>query len=274
MLTSSLVAMQPMQWFRTAQESMETEEELIKATEHAQQKIQKMHQETSQARAQEATTQLEKKVNNGTFFSYYRHGHANYAPWLYNEIKKLLDAGADPNIRIKTGSVLESRPPQFPTVSLLEIAIPVYPKIVELLLHYGAQPLGLHKALKEGAANIVKMLIANGADPNASLEDTTWIRLEGERGTLRGDFNRDILPLIYTIELKKTDMFRLLLELGADPYLQGPKTNFSKQWGGPSAYEILIDKINKAQDTQEKTIFEAMLKSIDQYSKSGKIKLP
>ncbi len=257
-IVNELNAMQPMQWIRNAEQSIEAEEELLK---------------TTQARALEATAQLEKKVNDGTFFSYYEHGRPGYAQWLYNEIKKLLDLGADPNIRFKTGTVLQSNPPQFPTETLLEIAIPRYPQIVKLLLQYGAQPSGLHKALKEGAAEIVKMLIANGADPNASLEDTTWIRLEGERGTLRGDFNRDILPLIYTIELKKSDMFRLLLELGADPYLHSEFNTYWKTSFGPSAYDTLVEKIETAKNADDKALYQAILNSIGEYSQKAKIKL-
>lgn len=257
-ISVSLNAMQPMQWIRNAEQSIAAEEELLK---------------TTQARALEATAQLKKKVNDRTFFSYYEHGRPGYAQWLYNEIKKLLDLGADSNIRIRTGSALESSPPQFPSVSLLEIAIPAYPEIVELLLRYGAQPFGLHKALKEGAAEIVKMLIANGTDPNTTLKDTTWIELEGERGILIGYFNRDILPLTYTIDLKKPDMFRLLLELGADPYLHSEFNTYWKTSFDPSAYDTLVEKIETAKNADDKALYQAMLNSIDEYSKKAKIKL-
>ncbi len=261
-------AMQPMQWFRDAHQSMVAEDELIQATGQAQQNIKKMHQETSQALAQKATSQLEQKVKDGTFFSYYRKEQPEYAAWLYNEIKKLLDLGADPNVSFHGGSVLESRPPQIPFISLLEMTIPKYPRITKLLLSYGAQPLGLYQAIKDNSEEIVRLLIGSGADPNESLRDKTRVEVinkdtgEVKYTRLGYHYNTSSSPLELAIQEKNSAMFSLLIDLGADPdYII--KAEFPGDYQRTkSARQLLLDNIKNVQNAQDKATYQEMLDSL------------
>jgi hypothetical protein len=268
LISNSLLAMQPTQWLRDAQQKMEAEDKLIQATEQAQQKIKKMHQETLLASAQEATSQLEEKVKDGTLFSYYRQEQPEYAAWLYNEIKKLLDLGADPNVSFHGGTILESRPPQIPFISLLEMTIPKYPRITELLLSYGARPLGLYKAIKNNSETIVRLLIDSGVNPNESLRDKTRVEVinkdtgEVKYTRLGYHYNISSSPLELAIQEINLAMFSLLIDLGADPdYII--KAEFPGDYQRTkSARQLLLDNIKNVQNAQDRATYQEMLDSL------------
>ena len=234
-VTSGLSAMQPAQWIRAADESLQREEsleKLAKATHAASRILKKVQNE-------EATRQLKSLVINSDVFN------RKQGPQLKAEIERLLNLGADPNITIKDIRVGFTLHYHIETLSLVELAILNYPELVELLLTHGAQPLGLHKAIKLGSQSLVQSLIHHGADPNAQAPGAIWL----DSSTLLVK----PLPLIYSIFLANAQMFELLIDLGADPNL--------KNSGGQSALEIVTDFLNRPAPTRNRSIYQEMLKS-------------
>lgn len=233
--TTTSFTMQPAQWIRAADESLQREEsfeKLVKTFHEASKILKKVQNE-------EGTRQLKKLLYKSYYFS------ENQGPELKAEIERLLNLGADPNITLENLRVGFPLHNTIETLSLVEIAILNYPELVELLLTHGAQPLGLHRAIKLGSQSLVRSLISHGADPNAQAPGAIW--LDSSSLLVKP------LPLIYSIFLKNAQMFELLIDLGADPNL--------KNSDGQSALDIITDFLNTQPPVRNRSIYQDMLKS-------------
>ncbi len=278
----NIVAMQPTQWFRTAQESLEIEEELAKQqqellenekllqrktaesenelvqeTKSAQAKIAQLP-DTIKKAVKEAATQELKEYYEKRLFGLSRI--PNYEQTMIAKAQQLLNLGADPHVGIPTGCVLESNPPIHCETTILNIALGnQFIELAQLLINYGAVPNNsdLYYAINESHPEVVRFLVRSGVNPNESF---------------RG-FYPYKTPLTFTVEKKDQNMFNLLLELGADPYAKYVLHTWFNEPRYTSTIEVLKEYISENGDVRSKTLYEQMLKSIDEYSKKAKVRL-
>lgn len=109
-------------------------------------------------------------------------------------VRMLLAAGADPSARVSDGR------------AVLDLAVRGgRPEILAMLLEAGADPNGhpgarpLISACIDGTTPMVRILLAAGADPDATTADRTT-------------------PLMWAVDRGLTETVELLLEAGADPH--------------------------------------------------------
>ena len=281
-VTSGLSAMQPMQWLRTAQESLSVEEELAKQQEElleneklleqkTAESAQQLLQETKRAQVKiaqlpdtiknavkEAATQELKEYYERRIYGLYRI--PGYELELINKTQELLNLAADPHVGIPTGCVLHSDPPIHCETTILNIALDNrYIALAQLLINYGAVPNNSHLyyAIKESHPEVVRFLVDAGVNPNESFSG----------------FYPYKTPLTYTVEQKDKNMFNLLLALGADPYAKYVLHNWFDVPKYTSTVQVLKEYISE-NDGRSKPLYEEMLKSIDEYSKKAKVRLP
>ena len=186
------------------------------------------------------------------------------------EIELLLDAGADVNatMNARSGSWVYNQAP-----AITHAVLRNHSEVVELLIAYGADlelaELGygdtaLHTAAHLNNADIVKILLESGADPNPISRHTNWetpLHYAAEAGAidavqalLDGGVEADVRigqgrsPMITIIKegrKNKTAVVRILLENGADPSLQDNIGNTALHYavmnGITAMIELLIE---------------------------------
>lgn len=266
-VTGGLSAMQPMQWLRTAHESLSIEEELVKqqkellenekllqqkTTESANELVQEAKRahakiaqlpDTIKKAVKEAATQELKEYYQRRLYGLSRI--PGYEQVLVAKTQLLLNLGADPNVGIPTGCVLHSDPPIYCKTTILNIALDNrYIALAQLLINYGAVPNNsdLYSAIRDSHPEIVRFLVRSGVNPNESF---------------RG-FYPYKTPLTFTVEKKDKNMFNLLLELGADPYAKYVLHTWFNVPKYTSTVEVLKENISESTgDT--KALYEQML---------------
>lgn len=176
-----LFAMQPMQWFRNIAPQVQAE---LKAEDAA--------------AATRELLALAQKFSDPI-------PNPNTRRELIQEVKKLLERGANPNAEYHYAFLPGQR-----SQAIISMAIPQFPEIVELLLKAGANPNSraghieviknsvIFKAIKTNDLTTVTLLLKYGADPD----------FQDELGQT---------PLLTAVENENHEMIRLLLEAGAYP---------------------------------------------------------
>jgi uncharacterized protein len=136
------------------------------------------------------------------------------AAWMGEQdtIRDLVAQGADINERI------------FHTTPLMAAVYAKRPETVALLRELGAEIFDLHKAAWLGDCDVIREMVRQGHDLNATLES-------------------DFTPLMLAIKAGQVEAAHTLLELGADPILDVPTGTTALDMAQRNGLDSLIEKM-------------------------------